>query len=68
MTHYLIIILVLIIISIVDARTILQKQLTKELYVYSAFALFIIVYGYLYFSYLLDVSISEFFNKLIVKK
>lgn len=68
LAHYLGIILILIVISIFDAKAIIQKQLKKELYVYSAFALFIIVYGYFYFSPSHNASISSFFNELIVHK
>ena len=67
MTHYLIIVLVLIVISIMDARAMVQKQLKKELYVFSTFALVIIIYGYLYFTNTINASISSFFNELINK-
>jgi hypothetical protein len=66
--HYLVIVLILIAISIIDVKAIIQKQLKKELYLFSSFAIFIIIYGYLYFTNSYYASISSLFNEIVVHK
>lgn len=62
------IISVIIAISLIDGRSIIKKQLHRELYAYIAFTIAILVYGFMYFSNSYNASIADILDKILVHK